>query len=374
MAHAYTPGLKVSEKDLVRKERRLPLKGEVLSHVGEKVLSETIVAKTHLPGNVQTLNLAGALGCLPEDVGEYLLKRSGDPIRKGELIAQSKGFFGLFKSKVESPCDGTLESVSKITGQAILREPPEPIQVDAYIEGEVVEVFPQEGVVVETVATFVQGIFGVGGEMRGVIFPVSDKPDEVLTEGEISEKCRGKVLVGGSLVTANAVLKAIEKGVRGIVVGGIEDGDLERFLGYELGVAITGSENLGLTLIITEGFGRMQMAGRTFSLLREHSGEQASINGATQIRAGVMRPEVVIPLNTQARHEVRGTKHEAGLVIGSPIRLIREPFFGQLGKVASLPSELQVIETESKVRILEVELDNGRRVLLPRANVEMIEG
>jgi hypothetical protein len=374
MAHAYTPGLKVTEKDLVRKERRLPLKGEVVSKVGEKVLAAHIVAKTNLPGNVQTLNIAGILGSLPEDLEEYLIKHPGDTIQKGEIIAQSKGFFGLFKSKAPSPCDGSFESVSKVTGQAILREPPQPVQVDAYIDGEVVEVFEREGVAVETVATFIQGIFGVGGEMRGKIFFVTDKPDEVLTEDVINEECKDKILVGGSLVTAGAVRKAIEKGAKGIVVGGIEDRDLKKFLGYELGVAITGSENLGISIIITEGFGRMRMAGKTFSLLNEHIGEQASINGATQIRAGVMRPEVVIPLDSGKESSTTSTQHStAGLVVGSPIRVIREPYFGQLGNVTNLPSELQKIETESQVRVLEVELNDGRRVLLPRANVEMIE-
>jgi hypothetical protein len=107
------------------------------------------------------------------------------------------------------------------------------------------------------------------------------------------------------------------------------------------------------------------MADKTFSLLREHIGEQASINGATQIRAGVMRPEVVIPLDSGKEYSTVSIQHStAGLVVGSPIRVIREPYFGQLGKVTNLPSELQKIETESEVRVLEVELNDGRKALL----------
>ena len=37
MAHAYTPGLKVTENLLVRKRRILPLKGEVIVKVGDKL-------------------------------------------------------------------------------------------------------------------------------------------------------------------------------------------------------------------------------------------------------------------------------------------------------------------------------------------------
>ena len=38
---------------------------------------------------------------------------------------------------------------------------------------------------------------------------------------------------------------------------------LRRLLGYDLGVAITGQEDLGVTIVVTEGFGRIAMAKRT---------------------------------------------------------------------------------------------------------------
>ena len=66
-------------------------------------------------------------------------------------------------------------------------------------------------------------------------------------------------------------------------------------LGYDLGVAITGHEDIRPTLIITEGFGQIAMAGRTYELLAANAGRRASANGATQIRAGVLRPEIIIP-------------------------------------------------------------------------------
>jgi len=374
MAHAYTPGLKVTEKALIRKERRLPLKGEVIAKLGDKVSADTVVARTELPGDVQPLNIAGILGIAPEDIDMYLVKKPGAPIKKDEIIAQTKGFFGLFKTSVKAPFDGSLESVSKITGQAILRMEPEPVEVTAYIDGEVTEIFEAEGVAVETSGAFVQGIFGIGGEENGVLERIVDKPTDVITPEEITEAHKGKILIGGSLVTKEVLEKAVKCGCKGIIVGGIGDRDLRDFLGYDIGVAITGSEEKGITLVVTEGFSRMNMAERTFKILTEHEGQRASINGATQIRAGVLRPEVIIPYDTGRR----GAKEEkdvrsSGLEIGSPVRIIREPYFGALGKVTRLPPELMKIETEAKVRILEVELQDGKKVIIPRANVEMIE-
>jgi len=44
-----------------------------------------------------------------------------------------------------------------------------------------------------------------------------------------------------------------------------------------------------------------------------------------------------------------------------------------LGKVADLPVELTQLESETMVRVLVAELADGKKVLVPRANVEMIE-
>ena len=96
------------------------------------------------------------------------------------------------------------------------------------------------------------------------------------------------------------------------------------------------------------------------------------MSGATQIRAGVMRPEIIIP-----REQPAGANAEidvsTGLEIGSLLRVIREPYFGRIGRVVELPSELRQLETESGARVLVVEFaDDDARAVIPRANVELI--
>lgn len=376
MAHAYTPGLKVTEGMTIQKERRLPLEGEVLVEAGATVEAEDVVAKADLPGNVQLLNVANLLSIPPKEVAEYMLKPVGEAVSKDEIIATTKGLFGLFKSQAHSPIDGTIEAVSDVTGQVILREPPIPVEVKAYTNGTVTETVPTEGVTVETYGTYIQGIFGIGGETVGNLVVVANSSSEELTAEQILPEHRDNILVGGSLVTTDAVQTAIQHGVRGIIAGGIDDADLRELLGYELGVAITGSEEIGITLVITEGFGHIAMAEQTFTLLKAREGMKTSINGATQIRAGVVRPEILVPLVSEAAGPAPDTDDSTGgiLEVGSSVRVIREPYFGQLGRVTELPVELQNLETEARVRVLRVELEDGQHTTLPRANVEAIEG
>jgi hypothetical protein len=184
---------------------------------------------------------------------------------------------------------------------------------------------------------------------------------------------KGKVVVGGSFLSADAMKQAKTVGVVGLVVGGIHDEDLRALLGYDLGVAITGTEQVGFTLILTEGFGTIPMAAKTFKLLSTHAGQKASISGATQIRAGVIRPEIIISQGESGAGMAAQTQRE-GIRLGDPVRIIRDPLFGHIGEVSALPSELTKIATESDVRVLEVKFSDGKRVVIPRTNIEVIEG
>ena len=179
---------------------------------------------------------------------------------------------------------------------------------------------------------------------------------------------------GGRYVTNDFLGRAIQAGVRGVVAGGLDDRALRDFLGYDLGVAITGQEEKGITVLLTEGFGHMPIADRTFRLLKALDGRVVSINGATQIRAGVMRPEILCPLEAPILENQVHASATEGLKPGANVRVIRQPYFGTLGIVSSLPAELQKLETEAMVRVVEVDFSDGTgRKILPRANVEMIE-
>ncbi|RKY56169.1 MAG: hypothetical protein DRP93_01925 [Candidatus Neomarinimicrobiota bacterium] len=373
MAHAYTPGLKVIPKTVIHKTRRLPLKGKVVAEIGKIVKAEDVVATTNLPGNVVPVNLANMLNIEAVEIPELLIIKPGDTIKKGDIIAETPGLFGLFKSKAISPATGTLENVSSITGQAIIRETPVPVSIQAYISGKITNIIEDEGVEISTAASFIQGIFGIGGERRGEIKILTKDTLNPITEDMITEDCKGKVLVGGSFLSYKAFKKAEQIGAIGVVVGGFNYSDIKQIVGYDIGVAITGQEDIKTTLIITEGFGKVHMADQTFKLLSSHEGKMASINGATQIRAGVIRPEIIIPLEGNVKLEKKATEL-FGMDVGTEVRVIRAPYFGMLGEVTDLPHELQRLESGSLARVAKVKLyETKKEVLLPRANLEMIE-
>ena len=371
MASAYTPGLTVSSDLVVRRTRRLPIKGEVQVKPGDHVSPDQVVARAMLPGVLQTIKMSEKLGVEPKDVAGMIPTKVGDSLVQDQIVVEIKALFGLIKNKVTSDYTGTVESISEVTGSIYVREPSIPVDIRAYIEGVIAEVLPEEGAIVETRCAMVQGIFGIGGERQGVIRVAVSGPDEVLKGANIKAEDRGKILIGGSGVTLEAIRRAEEVGVVGLVSGSIRDSDLIQYLGYDIGVAITGQENIPLTLLVTEGFGELTMANRTFELLGTLAGQSASINGATQIRAGVIRPEVIVPI-TDGRAAVEAVQAAFELKEGTAIRIIREPYFGAIATVTELPATLVTLESGTEVRVLRAKLGSGEEVTVPRANVEII--
>ncbi|MGQ0553636.1 MAG: hypothetical protein ACT4PU_10495 [Planctomycetota bacterium] len=371
MGHAYTPGLKVSAAAEIRRTRLLPIAGEVLVQVGQAVTPDTVVARALLPGNVVICPLARQLGVAPADLPGLLLVKIGEAVTQGQPLARNKGLFGLLRQTVESPASGVLESVSTASGQALLRAAPVPVDVKAYVAGRVAAVTPPFGCEIEARGTVVQGIFGIGPETAGPLLVLHPDPTRRLVPGDIRPEHRGSVLVGGSLADLATLRRAIQVGAAALITGGLDAADLKQLLGFDLGVAITGHEAIGLTLVVTEGFGELAMSARTLRLLSAAAGRVASVSGATQIRAGVLRPEILVPSEVA---ELEQTAVDSGLLsIGSAVRIIRDPHFGQLATVLELPPELRLLDTEAHVRILTVSLADGRHVTLPRANIELVD-
>jgi len=371
MAKSFTPGLKVLKNYTLQKDRILPIKGKVHQDINNSVESCDIVASTFIPGNIKMINVANKLNVEPSYIKECMQVKVGDKVSKDEILAQNKGLFGLFKTEIKSPVSGEITQISEITGQLVIEEKPDPIEIDAYIPGVVKKVYNEEGIRLESSGTYIQGIIGVGGEKQGKLIVIADSPEYVIKESEIISSHNGCILVVGSFLTYDLYKKAESIGVSGIITGGFDYNSLSRILGYSLGVAITGTEK-GMTLIITEGFGQVKMSNKTFNLLLNNNNNNVSINGSTQIRAGVLRPEIFIASKKDVDKFSATTIEDLIISIGSRVRIIREPYFGQLGKVIKLPAKLEKMESGTMTRVAKVLFDDSNEEIIPRTNLEVI--
>lgn len=370
MAQIFTPGLRADPITTIIKQRMLPVPGTISVKEGDIVTPEQVIALASLPGELIIVRLPERMGLQVFEVLQGMKVKEGDNVTRGDLLCEHAGLFGLLKTKAESPSDGVVEFIAARTGHIGIRLAPTVLELKAYIGGTVIETDGKQSVKVQMSGAFIQGIFGVGGERHGKLHYLGCEPDQMLTDFHLPEDCEGLVLAGGTCPGTLMLQEAARRGARGLITGAIDDEALKGFLGYDLGIALTGDEDIPFTLIVTEGFGRMALSDRITKILKECHGNTVSINGATQVRAGAIRPEILIAREGDA---TAGSEEIGGLEVGIPVRIIRTPYFGMCGTVTALPHEAEKIATGAIIRVIKVRLESGEEVTVPRANVELIK-
>ncbi len=439
----------------IRRERRLPMAGDILVEQGEKVSPDTVVARSEfIPGDPYVIDLKSELKIknVPiEQMQKVIQVKMGERIREGDPVARISG--GIFGGSqvAESPVSGVVEYISAVHGRLLVREdaqsadpvvvvnvarqldiwpamlrmymeyregqevkqgailaaspgaggmdyayapasgtiqrvdihnglvyivrPQQVSSLTAYVSGEVEEIIGEEGVVIRGTGIIINGVFGIGGETHGEL-RIVDTGDRAVAPEDIEAAFGDKVLVIPGIVDDKVLIRADELGVRGLVVGGVDEMDLVQLLNAELGAGITGEEDIGLTVILTEGFGRLPLSDDIFSAIEPYDGRMVSMNGRTQVRAGAQRPEILIPADEAPADIGRSA---FSIADGEPrpgqlVRIISKPYLGAYGDVEEVIPISVRYETETELASVRVRLRDGERVVVPVANVEVLAG
>ena len=318
------------------------------------------------------VDVAYDLACRPEDIPRHMLRREGQEVKKGQIIAKKGEAQAFFAKTALSPVSGVLSKIDPKTGRVTISRPFKQVTVTAYVRGRVAALLEARGCVVETTGIRLTGIFGFGRETFGTLKVLSKGPDQELTGTMISEDCAGAVVVGGSRVTGDAITRAMQVGVRGIIAGTANYLNLTSVLGARVGVGITGQEEAGITVILTEGFGALAMRSEIWEVLAAFHAREVSINGATQIRAGAVRPEIIFPIPESPGATPEPPRPAEEFLPGKRVRVVNDPNFGVCGTILEVPREPSSLETETVVPVVKIAADDGRDIVVARPNIEPI--
>ncbi len=211
----------------------------------------------------------------------------GSIVLKGQVLASRMGIdYRHFNAR--SPIYGTITDISIVSGTMtiapIFRSP----DIMAYLKGTVTRAVAGEGVEVQGAALVVAGIWGLGGEGSGVVHPV---------EGDLTPEAllpKGSVVAASGTTTLDALARAEKAGVKGVVLGYLASETAVKYAGSSRNMGITGAEDVPFPLVLMEGFLPASMSQAVFQAFTGSAGCICSIKGTTHIRAGVIRPEVLI--------------------------------------------------------------------------------
>ncbi len=393
MTYYPLPQPTIANNILLRRERRLPVPGDVLVRAGQRVEPSDIVAQSTITPDPLQIDIAAELGLSPSATSKRLRATVGQPIEQGGVLAQRGG---IGSRVARAPIAGIFSGFDPATGIGLITAPSEHVSVHAYLKGIVTDLIPYYGAIIETPAILIRGIFGVGGEQHGVLKVTVSSHDEALQEDVIDARLTYGLALGGGEVTAAALQQAIKVGARGVIAGSIRSSDLAKFLGHDnqngnptnsspwrLGATSPGWDfppnppgvpspvPPDFVLIITEGFGSVPMSSRTFEMLAAHDGQQIALNGATRLRGGLARPEIIIPMarTTQVKWLGEGPQ----LAVGTSVRLLAPDYLGQVATITSLPVGPRAAQSGVVAPVADVTLPGDRRLRVPLVDLEALE-
>jgi hypothetical protein len=336
------------------RERLLPRPGRVLVRKGDKVKPLDVIAEVSHSTEHVWLDLAKGLGIAPERVPHVLQVPIGDQVTKGDVLA---GPIGFARRVVRSPYSGRL--ILLRNGQALIQLEGAPLRVRAGIPGKIVSITPEYGATIECSGALVQGVWGNGKVDMGLLRLVASKPDEVLTAERMQIGLRGAVVLAGCCEDLAALQAAAELPVRGLILASMS------------AALVSSAARMDYPILITEGFGRIPMNSAAFNLLTTNEGREITLNAEPFDRYAATCPEAVIPLPvTQA---IAAPSRSCLLQPNRRVRVVRAPYRSKVGTMVSLRPGLVSFPNGLRARAAAVRLEDEKTVILPLANLEILE-
>lgn len=367
---------RVSLRSVTYVKRHFPYgHGKIQAVVGQEVVPSDILGEGQTTSGFRTIYLSKELNLPPKQALACLKRDLHKTIYKGELLASFDYLFGLKKKVLLSPVDGILDYYDFQKGELRLKLLPKALKLVSGVYGVIEGIDQERGtVLIRTLADLVFGVVGTGKE-RGGILEVVDGAGGLISSKQISEQMEGKIIAGGGIFFSDALEKAMSVGVGGFVCGGMESSDLRKING---GLVKKRWEDVGLSLLVTEGFGFLPIGADIFSLLKAYHGNFVFLDGnlkrlilpSNEENCIIYIRRTKLPLDF---HPQSGSEIKWGdLKPGEKVRVVSAPFLGLQGVIISIDKLPTLLPSGIKTFLVTVETD-AKKIKVPFMNLEIIE-
>lgn len=337
----------------IRRERLLPISGKVLVRKGQKVSATDTIAEANLSPEHQFIDVARGLGISEEKAEARIQVKPGAQVAEGDVLA---GPVGLTRRVVRATRNGRV--VTTGDGQVLLEAAGKPFQLKAGIPGEVVDLIPERGATIETSGALIQGVWGNGRLDFGLLSMLADTPEHQITPDQVDVSLRGAIVLAGYCESAEVLKAAADLPLRGLILTGM-DPSLAAAAG-----------KLPIPVMLIDGFGQRVMNTAAYKLLSTSDRREVALNAEIWDRYKGTRPEAIIPLPSSG--ELPLPRETDEFAPGQQVRVLRSPYAGKIGTLLEVRG-LAVFPNGLRSLGAEVRLENGETVILPLANLEVLE-
>lgn len=370
--------LRVERNRVIHIHRTLPkIENEIFISQGQEVTPADILGEGQAAAGFRTISLSHELKIHPSKVFDCLRRDIGQTIYRGELLAENEGFLGFGKILYPSPVDGIIEFFDENQGSLRIKLLNKKVKLASGVYGIVDHIDKALGTVtIRTLASLVYGILGSGRERDGIV-QVLGPSEQLVSARQITDDMRGQIIVGGGLVFADALEKAVNLGVAGVVTGGVNAGDYKAMTGGSWNVHKKQWSDVGVAIVVTEGFGSIPIGEDIFGLLRVHQDKFAVIdgNGARLILPSDSSDSMMYTRKTRlpvkGQVEVNPEPVLASLKVKDRVRIVAGNLIGKQGAVVSIDKTPTKLESGISTIMVTVELRSGRSKI-PYSNLEIL--
>lgn len=368
------------EQNIISHVRRSFLgSSKILVQVGQEVHPDTLVGKSTQSSGFHKINVAKVLQVNHKEAKKYLQRSVGQKIFKGELLALKPA--GLLEKEkyIIAPADGIIDFFDEDSGELKLTFSPKNVDLPAAVYGIVDKVDNFLGeVMIRTEATRIHGVFGSGAARGGVLQVLSSR--DILSASRIIPAAFSEsIVVGGGLVYKDAIAAAIECGLKGIITGGINAKDFKGMSGGGLTTGNRLGTDVGLSIMVTEGFGSIPVGIDLFEILLKYQNRFVILDGN---RARLSLPsynsdcllrirKTRLPLDKESLVEKTDELEALELKIGSKVRVIDNHVLGIQGEVVLIDNTATLLKSGIRVNLVTVETKT-KKVRVPYSNLEIV--
>ena len=238
----------------------------------------------------------------------------------------------------------------------------------AGLAGRVVDVTPGQSVTIEGVATLINGVIGVGGQVAGPIF--FPQRGESLALVQLP---RGSVIVYPWRAPLTLLQRALASGAAGVIAASASALELEAFARTDLTALLDGYVTLTaqppLTVLLTEGLGDSAMSPPILRALEQRVNEVILLDGQTLPRRNI-RPEALLPLPMSATPTA--TPLPSALTVGTLARITGGANRGVWGRISHIFTQAHRSDAGQWEPSALLRLDDDSTLVIPLALLENI--
>jgi hypothetical protein len=337
----------------ILRERLLPVPGVVTARLSQRVSASDVVAEARWAREHVLVDVARKLGISIVAADRLIRCKVGDELAANTLIASGSG---LFSQELRTPREGRVVAVGG--GRVLLEVGETNVELRAGLPGQVMQIVPDRGVVIQTAGALIQGMWGNGRIESGIMVNLMEKTDSALEAGRLDVTLRGSVILGGMVRDAETLRAAGELPVRGLILSSLNPSLIPMAL------------QMRYSILVMDGFGKLPMNSAAYRLLSTNAKRDATVNAEMPDRYSGARPEVIIPLPVSV--EPAQPNDVEVFAAGQQVRLRAAPNFGMIASLVRLRPGLTALPSGLRTPAADVRMEGGEEILVPLANLEVV--